>query len=48
MSPNIAFTILKKLYPIMRPILFKAINDPNTEWDDLLMTIFDKIFEQEV
>jgi hypothetical protein len=43
MHPTIIVTIVKKLYPIMRPILFKAINDPNSEWDDLLMDILDKI-----
>lgn len=30
---------------ILRDLLKKAIDDPNTEWDDIVLGICDKIFE---
>ena len=44
---NIILTILKAIYPMMRPILKKAVNDPDQEWDDLLMSILDKVLGHE-
>ncbi len=36
--------VLGALYTIMRPILLKAINDPEAEWDDRLMKATDALF----
>ena len=29
---------------VLRPVLFKAIDDPNQAWDDVLMTMVDGLF----
>lgn len=40
------FFILKTLYSmVLRDLVVKAIDDPDQEWDDLLLTILDRIFE---
>lgn len=37
--------IAKFLYKyIVRDIIQKAIDDPDTEWDDQLMIVLDKVF----
>lgn len=43
---NIAtlFVIAKALYSVIRPILKKAVDDPDEEWDDLLLGICDMVF----
>ena len=32
------------LYTVMRPILKKAVDDPDAEWDDRLMAAADALF----
>lgn len=29
---------------VIRPILLKAIDDPNSDWDDITMDVIDSIF----
>lgn len=37
--------LLEVIYAKMiRPILLKAIDDPEQEWDDVMMTVVDRIF----
>lgn len=42
---KLIMSIAKALYAIMRPILKKAVNDPDADWDDILMRVADAIFE---
>ena len=44
---NVILMILKAIYPTMRPILKKAVNDPDQDWDDVLMSVLDKILGYE-
>jgi hypothetical protein len=44
MKPTLLYAILKQIYPMMRPMLYDAIDNPNYEWDDLVMSIVDRIF----
>ena len=45
MKATILFNILKLIYPrYIRPVLSKAIDDPDSEWDEILMGIVDRIF----
>ena len=30
---------------LLRPLLVKAIDDPNEEWDDLLVSAVDRLFD---
>ncbi|GAI23057.1 unnamed protein product [marine sediment metagenome] len=30
---------------LIRPVLFKAIDNPDVEWDDFLMTRLDDLFD---
>ncbi len=40
--------ILKTAYKyLIRGILYKAINDDDSEWDDALMSFVDKMFDYE-
>jgi len=41
---KIILSLLGPLYAVMRPILLKAVNDPDQEWDDMLMRIADALF----
>lgn len=36
--------ILRTLYPIIRPSLVKAIQDPESEVDDLVIKVLDGLF----
>jgi len=46
MKNAVIWTLLKEVYAkLIRPILFKAIDDPNVQWDDWLMKFVDNIFE---
>lgn len=37
--------IMKMLYTsILRPLLVKAIDDPNEAWDDYILEIVDRVF----
>jgi len=44
MKSKAALALLEQLYPLLRPILFNAINDPKVEWDDIAMMIADRLF----
>ena len=40
------FNILQMVYgQILRPLLMKAINDPNEEWDDVVLAMVDRLFD---
>ena len=40
------WTVIKMVYAkLIRPILKKAIDDPNAVWDDWLMRFVDNLFE---
>ena len=41
---TIIMGVAKALYNVMRPILKKAIDDPDQEWDDRLMAAADAFF----
>jgi hypothetical protein len=42
------WTIIKLIYKvILRPLVLKAIDDPDSEIDDFVMRILDNIFEYE-
>ena len=41
---KIIFMVLGAIYVPMRPILKKAVDDPNAEWDDRLMATSDALF----
>jgi len=44
----IIFDLLKTVYAkILRPLLIKAIDDPNEQWDDFVLSIVDKLFDYE-
>jgi len=38
--------VAEMLYPYLRPLLLRAIDDPDTEWDDRLMDILDDLFDK--
>lgn len=39
------YTMLCKAYvEILRDLLVKAIDDPDEEWDDMVLNILDRIF----
>ena len=44
MSPNVVEKVLFALWPMIRPVLVKAVDDPDSEWDDYLLSILDLIF----
>ena len=44
---SIILSIAGALYSVMRPILKKAINDPDAEWDERLMLAADALFGYE-
>ena len=44
MNLSIIMGIAGALYSVMRPILFKAVDDPDADWDDRLMAAADAFF----
>ena len=45
MKTNIIITFMGIMYNmILRDLLVKAIEDPNEEWDDLVLIICDRVF----
>jgi hypothetical protein len=45
MRAAMLFSMLRLIYPkYMRPVLHSAVNDPESDWDELLMSIIDRIF----
>ena len=45
MNQSIIVTFMGIMYNmILRPILIKAIADPDEEWDDLVLLICDRVF----
>ncbi len=45
---NGLWTVIKMVYKvILRPLVLKAIDDPDSEVDDFVMRILDNIFEYE-
>lgn len=30
---------------LLRPLLVKSIDDPDTEWDDVVLSVIDRIFD---
>ena len=41
---TLILTILSALYKVMRPILKKAVDEPDAEWDERLMDACDALF----
>jgi hypothetical protein len=41
---SVILVVLGVLYKAMRPILLKAIDDPEAEWDNRLMAAADSLF----
>lgn len=40
------WTVIKMVYSlILRPVLYKAIDDPDSQIDDLVMKLLDNLFE---
>jgi len=40
------WSLLKKVYAdLIRPVLLKAVDNPDVEWDDWLMKFVDNLFE---
>jgi len=48
MNSTTTMMIANAMYQGIRPILLKAVDDPNEEWDDALMRIADAIFGYKV
>lgn len=45
MKATMLMAMLRLIYPkYMRPVLFKAVDDPEAEWDEIIMSIVDRIF----
>ena len=45
MKAAMLFSMLKLIYPkYMRPVLVRSIDDPESEWDEIVMSIVDRIF----
>jgi len=48
MKYKIYYDILRMAYKgVLRDLLIKTIDDPNTEWDNILLETMDKIFGYE-
>lgn len=44
-GPDIAFTLAKILYKqVLRSLIVQAVEDSESKWDDLALSISDKIF----
>jgi len=44
MNYTLIMLIASAIYKGMRPVLLKAVNDPDQDWDDLTMKIADAVF----
>ena len=45
MNPVLILKIVGELYRVaLRDLLIKAVEDPNEQWDDFLLGVFDVIF----
>jgi len=44
MKIELIMGIARALYKVMRPVLQKAIDDPDADWDDRLMAAADAFF----
>lgn len=45
-DPVLTLQLIKIFYKgVLRPIVFKAVIDTKTEWDDGLLEVADRIFE---
>lgn len=42
---SIIMGVAAAMYSVMRPILKKAVDDPEAEWDDRLMAAADAFFQ---
>ncbi len=40
---SVILAVLGALYKVARPILLKAVNDPEAQWDDRLMAGMDAL-----
>lgn len=45
MKRELMIQLLKAMYPIVRPQLAKAVDDPDSEWDEFMLEILDRIVE---
>jgi len=46
MKFTVIYALLKQIYKtILRPLLVKAIDDPDEDWDDVVLSIVDKLFD---
>lgn len=46
MKATLLLKIVQMLYKaILRGLLLKAIDDPDTEWDDIVLSIVDRAFD---
>jgi hypothetical protein len=46
MQIAVIYKILCMIYAqLLRPLIKKAVDDPNEQWDDMLMEIIDKLFD---
>ena len=42
----VIFGLVRTIYAkILRPLLVKAIDDPDEDWDDVVLRIVDRVFE---
>lgn len=49
MKLMLIYNLMKVAYAqILRDLLLKAIDDPDSEWDDIVLSITDSIFNYEV
>jgi len=43
---RLIFQLLQKVYAeVLRPLLVKAIEDPNEVWDDVILGMIDRLFD---
>jgi len=42
-NPMFLLDVVKMLYQKFRPMLKAAVDDPDQEWDDMLMLVLDRI-----
>jgi hypothetical protein len=46
MQIAVIYKILCMIYSqLLRPLVVKAVEDPDEQWDDMLMGILDKLFD---
>lgn len=46
MAKDPIMEVMELLYPYFRPLLLKAVDDPDSDWDDTLMRIIDDVFDK--